>query len=85
MKIYEKPKLMVLSVSANDALCSGCDDAVRNNQQLRDFYGQYCGDKQLPLTDQELDNLFAAGEPCGEEVYLTEYCKFTSANKMFSS
>ena len=85
MKNYEKPKLMVLSVSASDALCSGCDDTVRNNNELRDFYGAYYGDATLPLTDDELNNLFAANEPCNEKVYNTEYCKFTGAAKMFSS
>ncbi len=85
MKVYEKPKLMVLSVSANDALCSGCDDTVRNNSELRDFYGQYYGDEILPLTDDELSNLFAEDESCSEKVSNTDYCKFTGANKMFSS
>ena len=85
MKFYEKPKLMVLSVSANDALCSGCDDTVRNNNELRDFYGLYYGDATLPLTDEELNNLFAANEHCQEKVSNTDYCKFTGADKMFSS
>lgn len=43
MKVYEKPKLMVLSISANDALCSGCDDTVRYNDKLREYFGKYYG------------------------------------------
>ena len=84
MKVYEKPKLMVLSISANDALCSGCDDTVRYNDKLREYFGKYYGNADGPLTDEELANLFEA-EGCLEAVSYDGYCKFTGTNMMFSS
>ena len=84
MKVYEKPKLMVLSISANDALCSGCDDTVRYDVKLREYLGNYYGDADGTLTDDELANLFEA-DSCSEEVFYDGYCKFTGTNMMFSS
>lgn len=84
MKVYEKPKLMVLSISANDALCSGCDDTVRYDVKLREYLGNYYGNAEGPLTDDELANLFEA-DSCLEAVSYDGYCKFTGTNMMFSS
>lgn len=85
MKTYEKPRLMVLSVSANDALCSGCDDAVRNNAELREYFGIYYGGEDGVLDDIELESLFAGTDGCSTQVSYNGYCKFTGANRMFSS
>ena len=84
MKVYEKPKLMVLSISANDALCSGCDDTVRYDVKLREYLGNNYGDADGTLTDDELANLFEA-DGCLEKVFYDGYCKFTGTSMMFSS
>ena len=85
MKIYEKPKLMVLSVSANDVLCSGCTIGTR-------------GDENWLVFDQDGDNLFTKAEADQLKMFGTEdgaqcttvvygYCKFNSvsAELLFTS
>ena len=37
MKTYEKPRLMVLSISANDVLCGGCGYATKGDGLLGMF------------------------------------------------
>ncbi len=83
MKVYEKPKLMVLSVSANDALCSSCQVGTRNNELSS-------------LFDEDGDGVFSpgegglfvdAGDNCTVPTDYLGYCKFSGADgyKLFTS
>ena len=85
MKIYEKPKLMVLSISANDMLCSGCT-VKRIDEPI--YISQFDMDNDGILTAQEAENqgLFGDGaDAC--TVPVTGYCKHngTAANQVFIS
>lgn len=66
MKVYEKPQLMYISLSANGALCQPCAiDAVGDNmdpaiKQLYELLGE---------------TIFTADTAC--EMQLEGYCKFT--------
>lgn len=84
MKQYTKPAMMVLSLSANDMLCSGCVVKL-----MDDDFGQILlgsgfdttGDGRITWEDFS-PNLFGAGElQCSATDPLLEaYCKFTSNN-----
>lgn len=83
MKKYEKPTMMLLSVSANDALCGTCSPGARMTE---DQYLTWLGDMGLVSTD----NLFLQNEGCQDPIdkYLVggvQYCKFTGANQLFTS
>lgn len=83
MKTYEKPKLMVLSISANDALCSTCTLKTRIEGDvsgtLLDLVG---GDKNgNGIFDRgDTENYFASTEACQDQLNVTGYCKFTTAD-----
>jgi hypothetical protein len=85
LKIYEKPKLMVLSISANDMLCSGCtvkriDDPI--------YIDRFDSDGNGILTAQEAENqgLFGDGTDDACTVPVTGYCKHNgTANQVFIS
>ena len=70
LKVYEKPKLIVLSISSNDSLCAGCgfdvDDIPGLGEMIEDFPEIY----------------FGPGEGCANQI---AYCKFNSSDKLFSS
>lgn len=86
MKIYEKPKLMVLSISANDALCGTCFTAARFSTEDQTFLDLYYGDGDGTLTDSELTTMFAdTDNACTKKVNYEGYCKFTGTNQLFSS
>ena len=79
MKTYEKPRLIALSISGNNMLCSTCPtDVIGSNGDqgiqriFRDLYGI------SELTEQH----FASGESCSESipVSIEKYCKFTAAD-----
>lgn len=81
MKLYEKPRLMVLSISANDMLCSGCYDCTRNN----DFWSIFDSDGNGVVTRDEATTigLFGSyedenGSSCSVQV--TGYCKFNGTD-----
>lgn len=76
MKTYEKPKLMVLSVSANDALCSTCAVGTRNNGDWNIFDENGNG----VFEPGEL-GLFAEGENCTTNTGVEGYCKFTASQQ----
>lgn len=88
MKIYEKPRLMVLSVSANDALCTGCavktrGDALFNMLDQTPGYGDGNGifNSADPLFSEADTNCTAHSDS------YTQYCKFTGAEsqRLFTS
>ena len=73
MKTYEKPRLMVLSFIASDALCSsGCAAPTRGTglaKIIEDLYAAIYPDAIKPdnnLTQGEIDaiHLFALSEGC---------------------
>lgn len=72
MKIYEKPKLMVLSVSANDALCA-CTASTKDDS----FFNQFDSNNDGRITWEEVNNseYFGSGEDCG--IQYVKYCKHT--------
>lgn len=86
MKIYEKPKLMVLSISANDTICGGCQVSTRN-------------DAWFTMMDKQVGNgngVFERGEGglfvdqedyCDVPTDYSGYCKFSGAEgyKLFTS
>lgn len=82
MKTYEKPKLMVLSISANDLLCS-CAYPTKGDELLGmyDFNGNgYLDESDFGKTD----GLFTEdADSCTKKYY--GYCKFTGAMILFTS
>ncbi len=81
MKTYEKPKLMVLSISANDALCTGCSIRTRGDASWSIFDPNWDG----VLTRDEANNvgLFGSNEDesggsCSAVV--EGYCKFNGTD-----
>ena len=77
MKAYKKPKLMVLSISANDALCAGCGKATRGDPLFDILDNPPTGNNDGVFNKQ--DPIFASGEECTCTGEYTEYCKFTGA------
>lgn len=77
MKKYEKPRLMALSLSGNDMLCTGCTpgslDGI-NGDLLKDIRNDW-------------DILFNTAEHCVMLVDpdLDTYCKFTLDSILFAS
>lgn len=79
LKVYEKPKLVALSVSGNDILCAACTiDVVGNNAD--------------PTYTQTVNEMIAAGFPnpvtaddnkC--QTIVTGYCKFSGSNIIYNS
>lgn len=77
MKTYEKPKLIALSLSGNNMLCSSCQfDVIGDNAD------------PLAATIKDMANVttiteqnFASDEPCQVklDIDITSYCKFTGA------
>lgn len=90
MKTYEKPRLMVLSFTASDALCSGCAAPTRVTGLagiIENTYSYIEGVRpDGNLTQDEIDaiHLFALSEGCENEYQ--GYCKNTPAgNNIFTS
>ena len=90
MKNYQKPAMLVLSLSANDMLCSSCDAKTKVDTGLNSGLKIFLGDK---WTDKNGDtyvgdgetNLFDDTTSC-EAVY-DGYCKYAGAanHVLFSS
>ena len=89
MKTYEKPKLMVLSFTVNDALCGNCAVKTRFDSALSDTLLELVG------SDLNNNNIFDQGDirtgqfgsedSCEVNVY-DGYCVFTATdNKLFTS
>lgn len=82
MKTYEKPKLMVLSISANDTLCSGCATKTRDNAF---FTGLFDKNNDGIFDENDFSYLspsFTEGD-C-EKAY-ENYCKYTHDDPIFTS
>lgn len=82
MKTYEKPKLMVLSISANDALCGNCTAKTRGHNDitvLLNGLGIYDTDGNGAINRNETGSYFANNETdCHDSVGFDLYCKFTT-------
>ncbi len=81
MKVYEKPALTLLTISASDALClNGCMPGYKwtYEQYLTFLEGMgFIGDP---------NNAFSVSEHCTDPVPNVDiYCKFTGANQIFTS
>lgn len=86
MKSYEKPRLMVLSVSANDALCGSCTKGTRYDPIFQQIAPNY-GNRDNVLEENE--GLFGGVGDCTIPSEYDGYCKFTSVEngmtKIFTS
>lgn len=81
MKVYSKPKMLTLSISANDALCAGCTAQTRFNPTLNSLLIAAFGDKDNDgLFEPGDSNAFAAVEQCEYDWSMEGYCKFTAAD-----
>lgn len=88
MKLYEKPRLMVLSFTVNDALCSNCSIQTRFNGGISSFFLNIYGDKNNDgiFGPGDVGELFGTEESCTETVSGYEaYCKFSGSNQLFTS
>lgn len=87
MKIYEKPQLMVLSISANDPLCSCLHPSLTLTGDLltlKDFDTN--GDNVLSEGELAPFSFSQSETQCtGSALNVTGYCKFTGATMIFSS
>lgn len=81
MKNYEKPKLMVLSVSANDALCA-CGTKTRF-EHVFDIFDKDGNGHFGP--EDDLSPLLTEDVSCESTKGFESYCKFTAANTIFTS
>lgn len=78
MKTYEKPRLMVLSISANDALCTGCSKGTRFDPFFQSIAQSY-GNSDSVLEYGE-GGLFAGeADDCTTPFDYDGYCKYASA------
>lgn len=72
MRVYEKPALTLLTVSANDALCANCSVIMDENLFQISF-----GHLFKPFSESETQ--------CETTVDFEGKCKFTGANQIFTS
>lgn len=85
MKVYQKPQMLTLSLSANDMLCSGCTTALRDSSFKQAWLDLFDKNNDGRLTK---DELFTSGDGCQNiQDFIEEYCKFTvaDANTLFWS
>ena len=82
MRVYEKPALTLLTVSASDALCqNSCAIKTRGNPDFDWIDAKYGnGDGLLEPGDDVFAN---ADDSC--KIHYEGYCKFTGANQIFTS
>lgn len=90
MKVYSKPKMLTLSLSANDALCAGCTAQTRFDATLNSLLITAFGDGDKDGVFEPGDsNAFAQVEACEAKYSWEGYCKFTAAdngmNQLFTS
>lgn len=77
MKTYEKPRLIALSLSSEDMLCSGCENRYTG------VFDWWDDNHDGMLSDEEVNNhgLFGLSELSESQcsgVQIEFYCKFTS-------
>ena len=91
MKAYQKPAMLVLSISANDMLCSGCDEKkLRDDPSLKGaIIGEFPNldtDSDGSLSYDEGGKLFASSpDDCGQPIDYSGYCKFTGTTTLMWS
>lgn len=86
MKVYEKPKLIAMSLSGNNRLCGDCADKTKL------FDNEYTARAILLAADRDpgydgisgisrgdFEGLFGTAESCGTPI--EAYCKFTSTGE----
>lgn len=81
MKTYEKPKLIALSISGNDMLCSTCAvDIIGDNMDddFRSTYGDFISDPSQAFGEED--------QACADKPWkVSGYCKFTGSNVVINS
>ena len=90
MKPYEKPKIVALSLSGNEALCGSCadkytlvDDTTGLAAYLMHMFDFGTGEPDR----SDFENVFGAGDmvnginPCTDH-QIVGFCKFTSTGQM---
>ena len=89
MKKYEKPQLVALSLSGNDALCLTCKyDVVQDSfSALDSAIKRLLRFSDVTASNYEAANPFITAPTCTKEIDLTQYCKFgpISENLIFNS
>lgn len=91
MKTYEKPKLIALSLAANDMLCSGCgEDPLRDKtdivQMIIDLNSGVDKDGNGVIDSSEGNALFTdSNDGCTSSVEIEGYCKYTSTGVLMWS
>ncbi len=85
MKVYQKPAMLVLSISANDMLCSsGCTVQTRHNKEISLALEAYFN---VPNSDgfftrEEAGEAFASSaDSCTSMVEYQNYCKFNASQQ----
>lgn len=84
MKTYTKPRMLTLSLSANDMLCLGCSAQTRFDQNLSNLLFVLAG-----ISDQNANgifdkedaakvSLFSTTDGCENKLDYQGYCKFTA-------
>ena len=88
MKAYQKPAMLVLSLSANDMLCSGtCTVKTKTDAEFKDFInsplsGWQDNNKNGYFDSGDSANYFSSGDGCGSsDVEYIKYCKFSGADE----
>lgn len=94
MKAYVKPAMMALSISANDMLCSGCNDKkLRDDEVLKlgiliENPGlDTNGDSTLDFNEggQLFSEQDTGANACGKKIKYEGYCKFTGTTQLMWS
>lgn len=75
MKTYEKPRLIAMSLSGSNTLCSSCEiDIVGDNV-----------DEIIKGFLEILDEPFSSGDNCKDVLEIEGYCKFTATTILTNS
>lgn len=84
MKHYEKPTVEMYSLCGNETICGGCDEKLKENENLNILFGLDYGNLDGVLTEEEADMLFGMGDDCKGKIQVEGYCKFTGAAQNIS-
>ena len=79
MKVYEKPKLIAMSLSKNNVLCNSCDIDIKD-ANMDPNYKDMIWNGLFSFASTE-DQCVEAGNDIETDVY----CKFTGSNILFDS
>lgn len=84
MKTYTKPRMLTLSLSANDMLCLGCSAQTRFDKNLSNLLFELAGIRDqngngiFDKADGEYVKLFSTTDGCDKKLDYMGYCKFTA-------